>query len=51
MLDFEYSKKVNFGFFEFGIYQFKSHQSSILVFALIIEEELWGLKTKLYYFW
>ena len=51
MLDFEYSKKVNFGFFEFGIYQFKSHQSPILVFALIIEEELWGLKTKLYYFW
>ena len=51
MLDFEYSKKVNFGFFEFGIYQFKSHQSSILVCALIIEEELWGLETKLYYFW
>ena len=50
MLDFEYSKKVNFGFFEFGIYQFKSHQSSIFVFALIIEEELWGLETKLYYF-
>ena len=33
------------------IYQFKSHQSSILVCALIIEEELWGLGTKLYYFW
>ena len=37
MLDFEYSKKVNFGFFEFGIYQFKSHQSSILVCAPIIK--------------
>ena len=47
MLDFEYSKKVNFGFFEFGIYQFKSHQSSILVYALIIENELFGLKTNL----
>ena len=50
MLDFEDKKKGHFGFFELGIYELKSQQSSILVCSPMIENELWGLETKIYYF-
>ncbi len=50
MLDFKDAKKGHFRFFELGTYELKSHQSSILDCSPMIGNELWGLKTKQYFF-